>query len=203
MAGRFRKSSYTDKEFFRGRHRFEHWYRDNTVYFITSKTRDGLPLFTSTSAQLVFWDRFTHYTHLHGFVPWVTTLMNNHYHTLGYLREGEQLGEMMRKFHGSVAWLVMKATEVRHVPFWRSKGNKDYFDGCIRDVQQAERAYRYTLMQSVRAGIVTDWSDYQNTRVNVELSRAIKRAVELKAFLEDVPYARYDSNKQKRRGHLR
>jgi len=33
---------------------------------------------------------------------------------------------------------------------WRSKGNKDYFDGCIRDVLQAERAYRYTLMQSVR-----------------------------------------------------
>ena len=120
MAGRFRKSSYTDKEFFRGRHRFENWYRDNTVYFITSKTRDGVPLFTSEPAKAAFWDRFDHYTGLHGFVPWVTTLMSNHYHTLGYLREVEQLGEMMRKFHGSVAWLAMKATEVRHVPFWRS-----------------------------------------------------------------------------------
>ena len=44
---------------------------------------------------------------------------------------------MMRKIHGSVAWLVMKEIEVRHVPFWREKGNKDYFDGCIRDVLQA------------------------------------------------------------------
>jgi hypothetical protein len=155
MGGNFRKSSYTGREFFGGRHRFEHWYRDNSVYFITSKTRDGLLLFATAGAQAIFWDRFEHYTHLHGFVPWVTTLMNNHYHTLGYLRVGEELGEMMRKVHGSVAWLAMKETALRHVPFWTTKVNKDYFDGCIRDVLQAERAYRYTLMQSVRAGLVT------------------------------------------------
>lgn len=29
--------------------------------------------------------------------------MNNHYHTIGYLRMGKNLGEMMRKIHGSVA----------------------------------------------------------------------------------------------------
>lgn len=40
----FRTSSYTDKEFFDGKHRFEHWYRDNTVYFITSRCRDGYPV---------------------------------------------------------------------------------------------------------------------------------------------------------------
>jgi hypothetical protein len=200
---RFRKSSYTNAEWFKGRHRFEHWYRDNTVYFITSKVRDGTALFTAPAAREIFWDRFDHYTRLHGFTPWVTTVMNNHYHTLGYLRVGEELGEMMRKIHGSVAWLVMKQTGTHHVPFWRSKGNKDYFDGCIRDVLQARRAYRYTLLQSVRAGVVRDWREYADTRVNVEMERAIQRAVELKAFLEDVPYARYERHSQKRRGHLR
>lgn len=108
---------------------------------------------------------------------------------------------MMRKLHGSVAWLVMKEIKVRHVPFWRGAGHRDYFDGCIRDVLQAERAYRYTLNQAVRARIVTDWRDYAHTRVNVEKDRAIKRAVELDAFLEDVPYARYE--KRQRRGHRR
>jgi hypothetical protein len=79
--------------------------------------------------------------------------MNNHYHTLGYLKVGEERGEMMRKLHGSVAMLVMKEINHRHVPFWREKGNRDYFDGCIRDVLQAERAYRYTLLQAERARI--------------------------------------------------
>jgi hypothetical protein len=198
--GHFRKGSYTNHEFFEGQHRFEHWYRDNTVYFITSKVRDGFYAFQTEKAKAIFWDRFVYYTALHGFVPWVTTLLGNHYHTLGYLLKGEELGEMMRKLHGSVAWLTMKEIDVRHVPFWRGKGNRDYFDGCIRDVLQAERAYRYTLLQAVRAKIVKDWQEYPHTRVNVEMVRAIHRAVELNAFLEGVPYARYD---RKGRGHLR
>ena len=198
----FRKSSATSHEFFDGKHRFEHWYRDNTVYFITSKVRDGFHAFQSKETKAIFWDRFNYYTALHGFVPWVTSLLDNHYHTLGYLKRGDDLGEMMRKLHGSIAWLVMKQIKVRHVPFWRSKGNRDYFDGCIRDVLQATRAYRYTRLQAVRARIVRDWRDYQHTRVNVEVDRAIRRAVELKAFLEGVPYARYERN-QHRHGHLR
>src|SRR4051812_22941503 len=105
---RFRKSSHTNLERFEGQHRFEHWYRDNSVYFITSKVRDGLHAFDTEKAKIIFWDRFDHYTKEHGFVPWVTSLMNNHYHTLGYLKDGSQLGEMMRKLHGSVAWMVMK-----------------------------------------------------------------------------------------------
>src|SRR4051812_37212490 len=35
------KSSHTHKEFHQGEHRFEHWYVDNQLYFITSRCRDG------------------------------------------------------------------------------------------------------------------------------------------------------------------
>jgi len=77
--GKFRKSSYTSNEFFDGKHRFEHWYRDNTVYFITSRCRDKFPAFQTEQTKAVFWNRFDHYTQLHGFVPWVTSLLNNHY----------------------------------------------------------------------------------------------------------------------------
>ncbi|HYE19151.1 MAG TPA: hypothetical protein VEA69_11940 [Tepidisphaeraceae bacterium] len=120
--GQFRKSSGTRNEFFRKRHRFEHWYRDSTVYFITSKVRDGAHRFLTEPAKAAFWGRFNHYTSAHNFVPWVTTLLSNHYHTLGYLKVGKNLGPMMRKLHGSVAWLTMEATGVKHVPFWRGRG---------------------------------------------------------------------------------
>jgi len=195
-----RKSSYNRREFYKGQHRFEHWYRDNSVYFITSRVRDRFRAFERESAKLIFWDRFDYYTSLHGFVPWVTTLLDNHYHTLGYMRDASQVGEMMRKIHGSVAWLVMQQNEKRHVPFWRRAGHQDYFDGCIRDVLQARRAYLYTLNQSVRAGIVRSWNDYPHTHVNVEMDWAIARAVVLRAFLEEVPYARYE---RRCRGHRR
>ena len=197
----FRKTSATPHEFFDGKHRFEHWYRDNTVYFVTSKCRDGFAAFDSDAAKAIFWDRFTYYTQLHGFIVWVVTLMNNHYHFLGYLRDGEQLGEMMRKLHGSIAWMVMKETGVRHVPFWRSTENRDYFDGCIRDALQAYRAFNYTRNQAVKARLVKRWEDYPHTRVYLDRDRCVARAADLGAYLEDVPYARYE--RKKKHGHLR
>ena len=42
-----------------------------------------------------------------------------------------------------------------------------------------------------RHGICADPPAYPHTRVNVELPRALARAIELKAFMEAVPYPRY------------
>jgi hypothetical protein len=151
MHRRFRKVSHSSSEYAGDQHRFEHWYRDNSIYFITARCRDGYAAFKTEDAMAVFWDRFGHYTKQYDFVPIVTTLMNNHYHVMGYLRVGENLGPLMQRLHGSVAKLVNDLLPERRVPFWREAGRQDYFDGCIRDVLQFRRAYRYILLQSVRA----------------------------------------------------
>jgi hypothetical protein len=39
----FRKSSISSGKFHGEHHRFEHWYRDNSVYFLTSRCRDRYP----------------------------------------------------------------------------------------------------------------------------------------------------------------
>jgi hypothetical protein len=188
-----RKSSSSDHEHFQGQHRFEHWYRDNSVYFITARYSDKYPAFEREAAQQVFWDRFEHWSAQHGFFPWVTTLMNNHYHTMGYLRKGEQLGEMMRKIHGSVAKLVNDLLPQRRVPFWHERGaRRDYFDGCLRNETQCRRTYDYVLNQSVKARSVRDYRDYPNTRVKIDLDRGLRRALKLKSFLPHVPYKRYE-----------
>lgn len=189
---RFRKSSISSAEHPYGHHRFEHWYRDNTVYFITARCRNCYAAFASEEAKCIFWDRFNHYSQLHGFVPWITSLLDNHYHTLGYLKTGENLGPMMRKLHGSIAKLVNDTLAERLTPFWYDSGKQGYFDGCIRDEVQARRAYRYTLLQAVRKGLVGDWREYPHTRVKIDLDRAVARAHELRAFLADVPYKRYE-----------
>ncbi len=189
---RTRKSSSSSVRFFKGKHRFEHWYRDNQVYFITARCRDQYAALATEAAKAIFWDRFEHYTQQHVFTPWVTTLLDNHYHVLGYCKIGEELGPMMRKLHGSVAKLVNDLLAIRRIPFWRGAGHQDYFDGCIRDQQQCRRAYLYTLTQSVRHGICLDWRDYPHTRVQIELQRGVRRAHELGAFLEGVPHKRYE-----------
>ena len=131
-------------------------------------------------------------------MPWVTTLLNNHYHTLGYLRFGRDLGEMMRKIHGSVAKLVNDLLPERRVPFWWDRRDADYFDGCIRDELQCRRAYRYTLLQAVRAKIVRDWRLYPDTHVNVALDEGVRHALKLRAFMTGVRYKRYERRGRKR-----
>jgi REP element-mobilizing transposase RayT len=191
----FRKSSATSRESHQGRHRYEHWYLDNQVYFITARCRARYPAFASELAKAVFWDRFDFYSQEFGFVPWVTSLLDNHYHTLGYLRIGDNLGAMMQRLHGSVAKLVNDQLPARHFPFWREAGHQDYFDGCIRNEKQCRLAYRYTLSQAVRHGIVDHSGNYKHTRVAIDLETGLKRANELSAFLEKIPYQRYEKGK--------
>ena len=192
MPKRIQKISRSSNPEHQGRHRYEHWQVDNQVYFITARCREQYPAFATEEAKAVFWDRFEHYTAKYGFVPWVTSLMDNHYHTLGYLRVGKNLSLMMQRLHGSVAKLVNDLLLDPFPKFWRDAKGKEYFDGCIRDEKQARLAFRYTLRQSVRHRVLEDWREYPHTRVNVELEIAIKRALEINAFMEGVPYKRYE-----------
>jgi len=196
--GNFRKSSLWSSERPYGHHRFEHWYRDNTVYFITARCRNKFPAFASEAAQFVFWDRFNHYAQQYGFTPFVTSLMSNHYHSLGYLKFGEHLGQMMRRLHGSVAKLVNDLLPERLTPFWYDTGKQGYFDGCIRDEAQCRRAYQYTLTQCARHKVCSDWQRFANTHVNTEIDAVIKRALEKHAFMTGVPYERYARERRAR-----
>jgi REP element-mobilizing transposase RayT len=192
----FRKGSHKAEEYFGSQHRFEHWYCDNMVYFITARCRGQRHAFDSESCKAVFWERFDHYTAKFGFVPFVTSLMSNHYHVLGYLREGKSLGPMMKGIHGSVAKLVNDQLAERLTPFWTDAGHQNYFDGCIRDEVQCRRAYRYVLTQCRRHGVCEFPEDYPHTRQRVGLERAVARALEKKAFMTGVPYARYARKKR-------
>lgn len=185
------KSNTSTRERYAGQHRFEHWYRDNQVYFITSTVRNHIPAFAREAAKQIFWKKFELYAREFDFTPWVVSLMNNHDHMLGYLKFGKDLPRFMQRLHGSVAKLVNDLLEVRIVPFWTESGKQNYFDGCLRDVLQLRRAYRYTLTQCSRHRICSDPKQYAHTRVYLNVESAVEFAVGHHALLEKVPYARY------------
>lgn len=198
MGRHFQKSGGHRREWYDGAHRFEHWYRDRTVYLVTARVRDRLPIFLNSESANVFWSKLLQYTTQHGFELWIATLMSNHYHFIGFLERGSQLGEMMRKLHGSVAWLTCRAHGIHHKPFWRDDQHRDYFDGCLRDARQLRRSYRYVQQQAVRAGLVQAASEYPNTRCWLTLEACLRLAQERDAFLADVAYARYKEPDRKR-----
>lgn len=196
---RVNKGRPAQKTWFDGQHRFEHWFVDNQIYLITARVRGGFGAFASCEACAVFWDRFEHYTREFGFTPFVASLIPNHYHTVGYLSVGANLGPMMQRLHGSVAKLVNDLLEERIKPFWWDHGGQGYFDGCLRNMTQLRRSYRYVMNQSVRHGLARYVEDYPHTRVAVTLQAALQLAQERGALLEGVPYKRYQYPDRPRR----
>jgi REP element-mobilizing transposase RayT len=192
ILGRTKKSSATRNEEWQGKHRFEHWARDNQAYFITARCRNKFPAFASEPAKSIFWDRLLYWTKNHGFDVWIASLLINHYHLVGYLKRGDDLGPMMRKLHGSIAKLVNDTLEVRLLPFWVDAGHRDYFDGCLRDEKQLRASYKYVLTQSERHGVCRDHRTYPHTREFVELDECVRLARVRKALLLGVRYKRYD-----------
>jgi hypothetical protein len=85
---------------------------------------------------------------------------------------------------------------VERIPkVWCDSGRKGYFDGCLRNEIQGRRTFRYVLTQCRRHLVCEDPADYPHTVVNVGIDRAIKRALQLNAFMEGVPYKRYGEHR--------
>lgn len=193
MHKRIGKITRSQTPTFQDQHRYEHWLVDKQIYFMTARCRDQFKAFASEQAKCIFWDRFDHYALEFGYEPWVTSLLDNHYHSVGYLRVGATLTKMIQRIHGSVAKLVNDSLPNRFPDFWRDAKGHEYFDGCLRDEKQGRLTYRYVLTQGVRHGIVGDWRRYPHTRVRVDMDDAISRAIAMGAFLTGIPYKRYAS----------
>jgi hypothetical protein len=187
--------SYTPHLKWNDKDAFQHWRKDNQIYFITARTREGYPAFDPEEAKQIFWRQFESYANKCSFKPIVVSLLNNHYHVLGYLKFGAELGTMMQRIHGSVAKLVNDLLSERRVPFWHDKKHHNYFDGCLRDEKQFVLTYRYILNQAVKAKLVKHPNEYPHTKIYVEHDKALARATELDAFLRNVRYKRYDGPK--------
>ncbi|MBI1373583.1 MAG: hypothetical protein GC159_12715 [Phycisphaera sp.] len=197
MPKRIDKFSRTRRERSSRGHRFEHWYVDNQVYFITARCRDRFPALAADEAKSIFWARFEHYTAQAAFEPWVVSVLDNHYHALGYNTSGDAIKSMMQRLHGSVAKLVNDLLPERRDDFWRDDLGKEYFDGCIRDEAQCRLAWAYTLRQGQRHGYVADYRDYPHTRVYADLNDRVRWALAHDAFMPNVPYPRYQRPRNK------
>ena len=142
MSSWTKKTHHVRGPIYKGQHRFEHWYRDNQSLISRPANGTAFQPLPPRKAKAVLWDRFDFYTKEFLFTPWVTSLIPNHYHCLGYCKVGKNLGIMMQRIHGSVAKLVNELAAQCRPLFWGDGGSEDYFDGGIRDEKQCRLAYR-------------------------------------------------------------
>ena len=177
-----------------GSHRFEHWIKDNQLYFLTSCTNGKAHVFQTEETQAIFLKCFDNWHERSGLKVCVISLLSNHYHLVGYAKSGQQLIDFIRGLHSSTARYLNQLLDLPLRPFWREAGGQSYFDGCLRDEGQASKAWTYTRDQAVKAGLVRTYHDWPGTRVIVEREPMVRRATQLDAYLRGVPYKRYEKS---------
>ena len=151
---RFRKSAATKTESFKSHHRYEHWYLDNQIYFITARCRDSLPRLRERSSEdnLLGPLRSLHKTLRLCTVDHKPTRQPlPHARLSPYRRKPRPDDATPARFHRKTSQRHPTTTTACHSG--AKSGNRDYFDGCIRNEKQCRLAYKYTQRQSVRHGI--------------------------------------------------
>ena len=105
-----------------------HLYIDNEIYFVTARTVDTNHYFDTENKKQLLLDIIKKSCQRCGaeLIAWV--VLDNHYHILFRLREGERLAKLMQYINGSSAFQLNRMENKRKRKIWFN-----YWDTCIRD----------------------------------------------------------------------
>jgi len=126
------------------------------TYFVTSRTWQSRPLFTSESACTIFIQTIYHYRdkkayQLHAFV-----LMRDHFHVLLTPGQDVTLERAIQYIKGGSAYRIGKELSFRF-PVWQ----RGFSDHRIRDMEDYEGHLRYMEWNPVKAKLCCAPAEYQ------------------------------------------
>ena len=143
-----------------------HIYQDETIYFITARTKDRMNLFNTYKKCSLFLDRFARRVACFCFeaIGWV--LNTNHYHILVNVSDGSMLGMFVQNLHSNSARLLNKIDQSEGRQVWYQ-----YWDRCIRSERDLYTRLNYIHQNPVKHGLVSridnyEWSSYKTYLTN-------------------------------------
>lgn len=142
-------------------HHPPHIFLDETWYFISAATYNKSPIFNSPTNKLILKNQMVNFSKEFGFpiVAWV--ILDNHYHTLLKINEGELLKSFIQKLHGRTSYEINKSENKRGRRIWHN-----YWDTCIESESNYWMRFNYTHHNPVKHSYVNergdwDYSSYQ------------------------------------------
>jgi putative transposase len=133
-----------------------HIYQDNTIYFITARTKGSEYIFNTHKKCGLFFDVFEKSLDKFDFetIGWV--LNKDHYHILIRVSDGRLVGRFINNLHANITRLLNKieCTEGRKIWY-------QYWDRCIRSERDLYIRLNYIHHNPVKHGLVLSMDDYE------------------------------------------
>lgn len=136
-------------------HNPTHIYSDNTYYFVTGTTLHHEPLFALNSHKQHIQEQLLELVVAYNLEMKAWVILNNHYHTLFHLVDGEKLSSFVRSLHTRTAitfnqWNKQSSRQV----WW------NYWDWCIRDERDYWQYFNYIHYNPIKHGYVQQLRDW-------------------------------------------
>ena|SRR3989338_6506233 len=127
-----------------------HIYQDQTIYFITAKTINGLPLFNTHRKKDIFLQVFSHLQQEESINVFAWVLHDNHYHVLLKTPSARAIIKFITRLHASTARLLNTFDKMPQRKVWYQ-----YWDRCIRSERDFWERFNYIHHNPVKHGYVT------------------------------------------------
>ncbi len=133
-----------------------HIYQDETIYFITARTKGRVSIFNTPKKCNLFFGVFERSLKRFdfGMIGWV--LNPDHYHILIEVSDGRMLGRFVQNLHSNLARLINNLDMLEGRQIWYQ-----YWDRCIRSEKDLYTRLNYIHHNPVKHGFVLNIADYE------------------------------------------
>ena len=139
----------------RNPHHPPHWFVDDTWYALTACTYQRQAFLAPDEHKVYMRDVLQSLIlefHL-SLAAWV--ILNDHYHLLVRIAQGDRLSEFVRRLHGNVSHAFNKRDAAQGRRVWQN-----YWDTCVRDECGFWSRFNYIHHNPMKHGLAREMGDY-------------------------------------------
>ena len=130
-------------------HHPPHWYKDNTIYFITSRTVGAENYFIGPSKRKIIYDVLKEEIEKFKIDLYAFVILSNHYHLLFRIQKGIEIADFIGHLNGKSSKILNEAENKFGRKVWYQ-----YWDHCVRNEKDFFLNFNYEHHNPVKHGYV-------------------------------------------------
>jgi len=133
---------------------------ENHIYFVTSKTKNNIPIFLSSTNAELFIQTLFDCRDRYGFLLLGFVVMPDHFHILIMPKEGYKISSVVQKIKSLFAY------KMREIGIKGSLWQKSFYDFIVYSEEKCREKLNYIHANPIRKGLVKDLRDYRFSSIN-------------------------------------
>jgi len=130
-------------------HHPPHWYKDNTIYFITSRTVSAENYFIGHDKRKIIYDVLKEGIEKFKIDLYTFVILSNHYHLLFKIQKGIEMADFIGYLNGKSSKMLNESENKLGRKIWYQ-----YWDHCVRNEKDFFLHFNYEHHNPVKHGYV-------------------------------------------------